>query len=159
MAAIAEVSRSINTILDLRSLLESAAALIHRRFGFPHVHLFTVHHNRRQIVYEAGSGAKSVELQGYALDLDDAEGLIPWAARKGKTVLANDVAQEPRYRPSPFPPANTRSELVIPLVFDKKVVGVLDLQSDKLNAFKREDKQVFEAFSDSIATAIHNASL
>jgi hypothetical protein len=34
-------------------------------------------------------------------------------------------------------------------------VGVLDLQSDKLNAFKREDKQVFEAFSDSIATAIH----
>jgi serine phosphatase RsbU (regulator of sigma subunit)/putative methionine-R-sulfoxide reductase with GAF domain/anti-sigma regulatory factor (Ser/Thr protein kinase) len=160
LAAIAEVSRSINTILDLRLLLESAAALIRRRFGFPHVHLFTVHHNRRQIVYEAGSGSKSVELQGYALDLDDTDGgLIPWAARKGKTVLANDVAQEPRYRPSPFPPANTRSELVIPLVFDKKVVGVLDIQSDKLNAFKLEDKQVFEALSDSIAAAIHNASL
>ena len=159
LAAIAEVSRSTNTILDLGALLESVAGLICKRFGFPYVHLFTVHHNRRQIVYEAGSGSKSVELQGYALDMDDAEGLIPWAARKGKAVLANDVEQEPRYRPSPFPPANTRSELVIPLVFNKKVVGVLDIQSDKLNAFKHEEKQVFEAFSDSIAAAIHNASL
>lgn len=159
LAAVAEVSRSINTILDIRTLLESVAGMIHKRFGFPYVHLFSVHHNRRQIVYEAGSGSRSEELLGYVLDLDDGDGLIPWVARKRKTVLANDVGKEPRYRPSPFPPADTRSELAVPLVFGDQVVGVLDIQSDKLRAFTSDDRRVMESLSDSIATAIHNATL
>jgi serine phosphatase RsbU (regulator of sigma subunit)/putative methionine-R-sulfoxide reductase with GAF domain/anti-sigma regulatory factor (Ser/Thr protein kinase) len=159
LAAVAEVSRSINTILDIRTLLESVAGLIHKRFGFPYVHLFSVHPNRRQIVYEAGSGSRSEELQGYVVDLDDGDGLIPWVARKRKTVLANDVSKEPLYRPSPFPPADTHSELAVPLVFGEEVVGVLDIQSDKLRAFTSDDKQVLEALSDSIATALHNAIL
>ena len=159
LAAVAEVSRSINTILDIRALLEKVAQLIHKRFGFPYVHLFTVHHNRRQIQYEAGSGSRSEELQGYVLDMDDSDGLIPWVARKGKTIMANDVSKESRYRPSPFPPAKTRSELAVPLVFDGKVVGVLDIQSDRLKAFTAEDRRVLETLSDSIAAAIHNATL
>jgi sigma-B regulation protein RsbU (phosphoserine phosphatase) len=159
LAAVAEVSRSINNILDLRALLQSVARMIRKRFGFPYVHLFTVHHNRRQIQYEAGSGARSEELQGYVLDLDDGDGLISWVARRGKTLLANDVTKESRYRPSPFPPANTRSELVVPLIFNRKVVGILDIQSDRLKAFSSDDRRVLEALSDSIAAAIHNATL
>lgn len=159
LAAVGEVSRSINTILDIRALLTSVARMMHKRLGFQHVHLFTVHHNRRQIVYEAGSSNRSEELHGYVLDLDGGDGLIPWVARRGKTVLANDVSKEPRYSPTPFPPADTRSELAVPLVFDGQVVGVLDIQSDRRRTFTREDRQVLEALSESIATAIHNANL
>ena len=93
---VAEVSKDITSILDLDELLNKVAGLIQERLHFPHVHLFTVHPNRRQIIYEAGSGARSASLKDYVLDLDNDEGIIPWVARQGRTILANDVAREPR---------------------------------------------------------------
>jgi serine phosphatase RsbU (regulator of sigma subunit)/putative methionine-R-sulfoxide reductase with GAF domain/anti-sigma regulatory factor (Ser/Thr protein kinase) len=156
---VAEVSNDITSILDLDELFKKVAALIQERLGFPYVHLFTVHPNRRQIIYEAGSGARSASLKGYVVSLDNEEGIIAWVAREGRTILANDVTKEPRYRPSPFPPEDTRSELAIPLVFNNQVVGVLDLQSDRNDAFSEEDHFLCEALADSVASAIHNADL
>jgi sigma-B regulation protein RsbU (phosphoserine phosphatase) len=155
----AEVSNDITSILDLDELLNKVAILIQERLGFPYVHLFTVHPNRRQIIYEAGSGARSASLKGYVLDLDNDEGVISWVAREGRSILANDVTKEPRYKTSQFPPGDTRSELTIPLVFNNKVVGVLDLQSDRTNAFTEEGHFLCEALADSVASAIHNADL
>ncbi len=159
MRAVAEVSKQIASILNLRDLMQEVATLLHQRFEYPHVHLFTVHPNRRQIHYEAGSGARSAALEGYVIDLDDPDGLIPWVARNGHPVLANDVEKEPRYRPSPLPPANTRSEITIPLIFNGQVYGVLDVQSDRLNAFGAQDQMLFEALGDIIAVAVRNADL
>lgn len=156
---IAEVSKSVTSTLELSQLLSDAANLIHERFRYPYVQFFTVHPNRRLIEYEAGSGKRSTKLKGYTLDLDDSQGIIPWVAREGQTVLAGDVMLDARYRPSPAPPKNTRSELAVPLLFDNKTVGVLDIQSDKLNAFNDDDRLMFEAVGDTIASAIRNADL
>jgi sigma-B regulation protein RsbU (phosphoserine phosphatase) len=159
LALIAEVSRSVTSTLDLRQLMSDTAALIHDQFHFPFVHLFTVHPNRRMIEYEAGSGERSDALEGYSIPLDDPRGIIPWVAREGRTVLANDVSKEPRYRPSRLPPKNTRSELCLPLLFSEKVIGILDIQSDKLNAFTEDDQIMFEAVAGTIAASIRNADL
>jgi GAF domain-containing protein/anti-sigma regulatory factor (Ser/Thr protein kinase) len=159
LSVMSAVGRSTTSTIDLRVMMTDAARLLHRRFGYPHVHLFTVHPNRRQVRYEAGSGTRSAALEGYVINLDDPEGMIPWVARNGKIILANDVHKEPRYRPTPFPPANTRSELTVPLIFNKKVVGVLDIQSDRLNTFSDDDRILFEGLADYLAAAIHNAGL
>jgi GAF domain-containing protein len=159
LALIAEISRSVTSTLDLRQLMSDTAELIHDKFGFPFVHMFTVHPNRRLIEYEAGSGKRSQTLQGYAIPLDDAQGIIPWVAREGQTVLANDVLKDERYRPSPLPPRNIRSELCVPLLFNEKVIGVLDIQSDRLNVFTDDDRIMFEAVAGTIAASIRNADL
>jgi phosphoserine phosphatase RsbU/P len=159
LALIAEVSRSVSSSLELRTLMNNVAALIHERFGYLYVHLFTVHVNRRLIEYQAGSGARSKDLVGYTLALDDPQGIISWVAREGQTVLANDVKQDARYRPSPFPPEDTNAELCVPLLYGNVVVGVLDIQSDQRNVFSEEDRLIFEAVAGNIATAIHNADL
>ena len=159
LAMVAEVSDDITSVLDLDELLNKVAVLIHERLDFPIVYLFTVHPNRRQIIYEAGSGVHSSSLKGYVLDLDNDSGIISWVARQGKTLLANDVTQEPHYRPAPFPPDDTRAELTIPLIFDNQVIGVLDLQSDHTNAFTDDDRFLCEALANSVAVAIHNADL
>ncbi len=159
MALIAEVSRSVTSTLDLSMLMEEAAALIHERFNYPFVHLFTVHPTRRLIEYEAGSGKRSHALEGYTLSLDDPQGIIPWVARRGQTLLANDVSQEPHYSPSPLPPRNTRAELCVPLLYGERVVGILDIQSDRSNVFTEEDRVLFEAVGGVIAAAIRNADL
>ena len=156
---VAEVSNDITSILDLDQLLGNVAVLIQERLDFPYVHLYTVHPNRRQIIYEAGSGARSAALKGQVLDLDNGEGIIAWVAREGRTILANDVLKEPHYKPSIIPPEDTCSELTIPLIFNNQVVGVLDLQSDRINAFTSEDQFLCEALANSVASAIHNADL
>jgi serine phosphatase RsbU (regulator of sigma subunit)/putative methionine-R-sulfoxide reductase with GAF domain/anti-sigma regulatory factor (Ser/Thr protein kinase) len=156
---VAEVSNDITSILDLDQLLSNVAVLIQERLDFPYVHLYTVHPNRRQIIFEAGSGARSAALKGQVLDLDNAEGIIAWVAREGRTILANDVLKEPHYKPSIIPPEDTCSELTIPLIFNNQVVGVLDLQSDRIDAFTSEDQFLCEALADSVASAIHNADL
>jgi serine phosphatase RsbU (regulator of sigma subunit)/putative methionine-R-sulfoxide reductase with GAF domain len=159
LTLVAEVSKGLTYTLDLRELMHDAAALIHDRFGYPHVQLFTVHSNRRLIEYEAGSGKRSKSLEGYTIGLDETLGVIPWVARNGETVLLNDVTVDPRYLPSPLPPRNTRSELTVPLLYNDRVVGILDIQSDQLDAFNVEDRLIFETVADSIAAAIRNADL
>jgi serine phosphatase RsbU (regulator of sigma subunit)/putative methionine-R-sulfoxide reductase with GAF domain/anti-sigma regulatory factor (Ser/Thr protein kinase) len=157
LSVISAVGQSTTSTIDLREMMTDVARLLHRRFGYPHVHLFTVHQNRRQVRYEAGSGTKSSALEGYVLDLDDPEGMIPWVARNGKIILSNDVSKDPRFRATPFPPANTRSELTVPLIFNKQVIGVLDIQSDRLDTFSDDDKVLFLGLADYLAAAIHNA--
>jgi sigma-B regulation protein RsbU (phosphoserine phosphatase) len=159
LALVAEVSEDVNSTLDLDELLNKVAVLIQERLKFPYVHLYTVHLNRRQIIYEAGSGSRSLLLKGSVLELDNNEGIISWVARNGESMLVNDVSHEPRYRPSPFPPQDTRAEMTIPLVFNDQVIGVLDLQSDRLNAFSESDRFLCGALADNVAAAIHNADL
>ncbi len=159
LTLVSEVSKSVTSTLDLSQLMSDAASLIHEKFGYPHVSLFTVHPNRRLIVYEAGSGKRSKKLEGFTIPLDDAEGIMPWVARNGRTVLANDVSKDDRYLPSPLPPKNTQSELCVPLIFNDDVIGLLDIQSDKLNAFTEDDQMMFEAVADTMAAAIRNADL
>ena len=161
LSTLFEVSNAITSILDEQELLTAVVSLIHNRFGYPYVHLFSVHPGRRKILYEAGSGARSQTFkeQNYFYDLDDLQGIIPWVARHGETVLANDVDAEPRYRPSPLPPEETRAELTVPLIFGGNVLGVLDIQSDRKHAFSDDDRFLFEALADNIAIAMRNASL
>jgi phosphoserine phosphatase RsbU/P len=159
LAFLADVSRSVTSTLELRQMMADTAGLVRERFGYQHVSLFTVHPNRRLIEFEAGSGRRSGALEGYSIALDDDRGIIPWVAREAKTVLANDVSEEARYRSSPLPPRNTRSELAVPLVFGERVLGVLDIQSERRNAFTEEDQLMFEAVAGTIAAAIRNADL
>ncbi|MEW5940290.1 MAG: GAF domain-containing protein, partial [Chloroflexota bacterium] len=158
LGLIAEVSRGVSSSLDLGELMRSAAKLIRKRFGYPFVHMFSVHPNRRTIQYEAGVGKRSKRLEGASFRLDDPQGIIPWVARNGETLVANDVTREPRYRPSPLPPKNIRAEMCVPLNFDGQVVGLLDIQTDR-HVFTEDDQMIFEAVADAIAAAIHNADL
>ena len=64
------------------------------------------------------------------------QGLVGSAAQLGEELIANDVRKEPRYRAIDSLP-ETHSEAVLPLKIEERVVGVLDVQSDKLNAFHR----------------------
>ncbi len=159
LTLVAEVSRSVNSTLELESMLQNASQLIHEGFGYPHVSFFTVHPNRRLVQYRAGSGKRSQALKNFSIPLDETPGIIPWVAREGQSVLANDVNQEPRYKPSALPPKNTQAELCVPLTFGDRILGVLDIQSDRRNAFSEDDRVIFETVAGTIAASIRNADL
>ncbi|MFQ6100379.1 MAG: GAF domain-containing protein [Anaerolineae bacterium] len=161
LSAVAEVSRAVASILDLDTLLDRVVRLIREQFGYPFVHLLTVDPARGQIVYRAGSGPRGKVLQeeGLVCRLEDPEAIVPWVACHGETVLVNDLSRESHYRPSEFSEAEALSELAVPLVFGDKVLGVLDVQSDRPDAFDNDDRFLLEALADSVAIAIRNANL
>jgi GAF domain-containing protein len=158
-ALISEVSRSVTSTLDLSKFMRDAANLIHEKFGYPRVSLFTVHPNRRLIVRQAWSGQRVRELEEFSISLDEPHGILPWVARNGKTVMANDISKDERCADSPLPPGNMKSELCVPLIFNDNVIGLLDIQSDRLNAFSEDDRMMFEAVADPLAAANRNADL
>jgi GAF domain-containing protein len=161
IATVTEVSRSITSILDVDDVIKEVVTLLHERFGYPYVHVFTVHQGRRKVLYAAGSGPRSKAFAetGLAYDLDDPSGIIPWVAREGKTLVANDVSTEKRYRPTELPPLDTRAELAVPFLFNGEVLGLLDIQSDQVNIFAEDDLYIFETLAANVAVAMRNALL
>ena len=161
LSAVLEINFALSSILDLEELLEEIVKLIQNRFDYPFVHIFTVHPGRQKVVYQTGTAKRSHYLKNhsFAFDLNADHGMVPYVARSGKPLLANDVTTEPTYRSSRLPPSDTKSELDIPLVFGNEVLGVLDFQSDQLNAFDQSDLELFEALGSGIALALRNATL
>lgn len=161
LSIVSEIGNALSTILDFDDLLEQIVQIISDRFGYPFVHLYLVQKDTQQLIYRAGAGERSVILDqtGLCFDIQDTLGIIPWVARNGATIIANDVALEPHYRPSTIHPNETTSEMAVPLIFGGEVLGVLDLQSSSANRFDQDDRRLFETLGDSIAIAIRNAFL
>ncbi len=161
LSAVAVVGRAVASILDIDVLFEEVVSLIQRQFGYSHVYLFTVDPARDQIVCRAGIDApfEGLKSAGCVLDLDDSQGLVPWVVSHGESVICNDMSTDSRCRPSHLPPVDARAELVVPLIYGERVLGALNVRSDRAGTFGDEDQFLFEALADSVATAIRNANL
>jgi len=76
------------------------------------------------------------------------KGVCGWAAKSGRTEIVSDVSKDPRYLEC-F--ANTRSEIVVPIHLDGRVVGEIDVDSDELNAHSSTDREFLEAVAAKVA--------
>jgi L-methionine (R)-S-oxide reductase len=77
------------------------------------------------------------------------QGLCGAALDSGKPVVVGNVQKDPRYLPAFHA---TRSEIIVPMINEHKhIVGVLDADSDKLNAFGTEDRRFLERAAGLIA--------
>jgi GAF domain-containing protein len=153
---VSQVAESITSILDLDQVLERTVELINEAFGYYHVAIMLVDEQANVLTFGAHAGGYSGQIPGdFRQGLE--EGMIGWSACHGETVLANDVAQEPRYIPAFL--TETMSELSIPLKYRDRVIGVLDLQSRERNAFNEHDVLAMEVLAGHAATAIENARL
>lgn len=77
------------------------------------------------------------------------QGLCGAALESRKTLVVGDVRKDVRYLPAFH---TTRSEIIVPMINEhKEIVGMLDADSDKLNAFESEDRQFLERAAHLIA--------
>jgi GAF domain-containing protein len=69
------------------------------------------------------------------------QGLTGIAIRSGITVVSNDVASDPRYLTNQ---ETTGSELIVPVLSDGSIVGTLDIEDQRRDAFDERDQTLFE---------------
>ncbi|MGZ9166762.1 MAG: GAF domain-containing protein, partial [Anaerolineales bacterium] len=86
------------------------------------------------------------------------QGIVGYVAAQKKPRIAVDVGDDAVFFNNPDLPL-TRSEVALPLLVRNKVLGVLDIQSDKPQAFSMEDIDILQTLSDQIAIAIENTRL
>ena len=154
-----EIGRSVSQVRALDVMLKDAAEIIRSRFDLYYVQVYLTDPSQTNLLLLSGTGKVGDELLGrghrLALNISSINGR---AATERRSVVISDTTASATFRPNPLLP-NTRSEMAIPLLVGEKVVGVLDLQSDKANALDQEILSVFEALAGQLAIAIQNANL
>ena len=153
------VGHRINSILDLDTLLQQVVELIKERYGYYFVGVFLLDEGGDYVAVRAGTGeaGRTLREQGYRPKIGD-EGIVGWVASHRRAVRVDDVTEDTRHVPLPVIP-DTRSELALPLIVGSALVGVLDIQSDRVKAFELDDVPIFQSLADQVAIAIKNASL
>jgi GAF domain-containing protein len=159
LRATSYIARKTAEVQDLATLLETVAHLVTDQFGFYHTGIFLINENGNQVVLQAASsegGQRMVE-RGHSLTIG-MQGIVGYVAAQKKPRIALDVGTDAVFFNNPDLPM-TRSEVALPLLIRNKVLGVLDIQSDRPQAFSVDDTDVLQTLSDQIAIAIENARL
>ncbi len=142
---------------DLATLLGNAAALLQRELGYTNVSIMLCDPVDGALVCHASVGEYTAAIYvGYRQAAG--VGLIGWVAAHGSTLVANDVAQEPRFI-QVTPVETPAAETVVPLIHGGRVIGVLDAESAQRDSFHPADVQILETLADQLAFAIAQTQL
>jgi signal transduction histidine kinase len=155
---IAEVGRQITSIMDIDQVLEQVVQLIQKAFGYEHVAIAMIEND--YAVYRVGAGRlwEDPEFSFNPSRLKiGAEGVTGRVAATGQALYLPDVREDPGY--IEMKGSGTLSELTVPVKVKGKVIGVLDAQSMRVNAFDESDLIVLQSLADQTAVAIENAHL
>jgi phosphoserine phosphatase RsbU/P len=149
-----EISRELSSVLVLNDLLRKVGTLTKRLVNY---HRFSI-----MLADEQARTFNSVLTLRQDESLPDkttvrfGQGIVGAAAALLQPVVSPDVSQDPRYILI-YP--DTRSEMVVPLIYHGRVIGVVDLESPAVNYFTEEHVRIFSTLAPQIATAIENARL
>lgn len=155
LTMIAEVSRKVAAILDLRELLQDTVRLVQQSFGYYLVSVFSVDAEKQQVIFRASS-SEAVHQRGVTIPWG--KGLVGDAASTGKVARCNDVLHDARFLPDTALD-QTRAELSVPLNVENRTLGVLDVQSDHRDAFGDREVYVLQALADQVAIAVEDSRL
>ncbi len=100
--------------------------------------------------------AQGLPASAARLQLRLGEGITGWVARHGKPARVGDVTQDARYVAAR---SGVRSELAVPLEVNGETRGVLNVDSDRVDAFSPDDQELLQELSVQAAKVIQNTWL
>lgn len=159
ITAASEVGQIAASLLDLDELLTRVVELIRDRFAFYHVQVFLLDDERENAVLVSSTGEPGRLLleRNHRLPVGS-QSVIGRVTQFGEPVVALDTSADPAHRRNEFLP-DTRSELALPIVDGTLILGALDVQSTRRNAFHQDDIQALQIMVNVLATSIRNARL
>ena len=158
LGAVAAASVEAAQLLDVSSVLERIPKLIVSTFGHYLVNVFLLDPDERVLKLHTSEGYPMSRSIPFGDRVPLGMGIVGHVARTGSTHLAADVASDPYYQEGPGL-TETRSELAAPLLVRGEVIGVLDVQSRRRNAFDASDAVALDAMAAALGVAIENARL
>ena len=156
LATLNRIGRHVASILDRQELLQHAVDAVREDLGYLQAAVFLVDEEVNAL-YVAAATDNFWEIipDGYRQPVG--KGAIGTAVQTEETVLVSDAASDPRvYRVGKW---LSPSSLSAPIKVGRRVVGVLEVESNVPDAFDENDRVTLEMMADQIAIAIENARL
>ncbi len=150
---LSSISHEFSSILDIDELLSKIATSVRRLISYDAFSILmldetgTSLRHRFSIRYD-----KRVNIDNIPVG----KGITGAAATSGRIVRVLDTMADPRYIASH---PGIHSEIAVPLVVRHKVVGVMDLESERLGYFRAEHARTLALLAPSVAIAVENARL
>lgn len=154
LAILAELGREVTSVIALGELLEKIPNLISRLTSFTVFSVYLLNERREELSIAYAMGYPDEIVKHFTIKVG--QGTVGAAVAEQRTLLVNDVAADPRYL-AVVPGA--RSQLAVPLRHKGKVIGALNLLSDRLGAFTERDEWILRQFGAHVAQAIVTARL
>ena len=154
------VGRAISEMTaDIQVLLKQAVELIRESFDLYYTQIYLLDSTGRKLILRAGSGDVGEQLikRGHQLPIGPSS-LNGRAASEKHAVIVSNTSRDASFLPNALLP-NTRSEMAVPLLAGGKVVGVLDMQGDEIDALSETKLPAFESLAGQLAVTIQNAAL
>ncbi len=149
-----EVGKKLSSTLNIDDVLKLILGSLQKVVGFDGGAVFLINEEKNEVsaVYSEGYGQADEEY----VRLKIGQGLVGWVAKTGEAVIVPDVTKDTRYvqaRPE------TKSEIVLPIKIDGRIIGVLNLESNKGGAFNRKGLELITVFASQAAISIERAIL
>lgn len=158
LSALQKISTAIGFTLSEKRAAEVIVETVDELLGTHHVSLVTrvPGTNRFRLQAIRGKATPADLPDAGDVSLSDEVGMIAWAARTGQPFLVNDVRREPRYW-KVFP--EVLSEVVVPILSQGTVIGVINVESERLGAFDQHTLRLLSIVANQAATALENSRL
>ena len=153
LKTLAHISREFSSILDLNDLLGKIASTMRELINYDAFSILSIDHQARalrhlfSIRYDQRVNIDNVPL---------GKGITGAAAESREVVRVHDTAKDPRYIASH---PDIRSEVAVPLVLQDRVVGVVDLESNRIGYFTDDHVRTLVLLAPQIASSVENARL
>ena len=157
LRAVAEVARTATAVQDFDQLLPLITNVVSKQLGYYHVGIFLLDESHEYAILRAANteGGLRMLAREHRLKVGE-QGIVGFVAFQGKARVALDVGEEVVFFNNPDLP-DTHSEVGLPLKFGQEIIGVLDIQSTKTEAFSQEDVAILTVLADQVSVAIQNA--
>jgi sigma-B regulation protein RsbU (phosphoserine phosphatase) len=149
-----EVSAATAQTLDLDQLLANVAEIVRRVLPYDLFAILLYNEKRRDLRIRYAVGHREELVSNLSIAMG--EGVTGAAAARREPVLVGDVRNEPLYLPSVDA---VRTELAVPMTARNRLVGVIDLQSTRVDAYSEYDRALLRLIAARVAIAIDNARL
>jgi L-methionine (R)-S-oxide reductase len=142
---LAAVRDLVSSSSSLKSSLAATVELLHQQR--PHYHWVGIYLLEGETLILGPYVGKPTSHTRIPLN----QGICGAAASTGQTLIVEDVNADSRYLACSL---ETRSEIVVPIRHQGRVLGEIDIDSDQLAAFTREDQQLLEAIASLLAEKV-----
>jgi len=129
-------NRNISALLDPQGLLKRVLRVAVKSVDGGSGSLMLLNPNTGSLDIEASVG---LNLRARRIKLRIGEGVTGWVASTGQVLRLNDVHADRRYIPLG---KNVQSEIAVPINLKGQVVGILNIDSNRKNAFTEHHEQV-----------------
>ncbi len=144
---------TLNTTLDLKTLLERTASLVRAVIDY-RIFAILLYNDRTNDLRMRFQIGHKPEIERMRIRMG--QGIVGEVAQSRQPMLINDVSSAGNYiNANP----DVRSELAVPLITRNRMIGVIDIQAEQLNYFKQEHLHLLTLTASRIAGAIENARL